>query len=257
MRRPSPAMLVAVTALMVAMSGTAVAATGGMFILGKANKATAVTSLSNSKGTALALSAPASEPPLTVSNSVRIPNLNASLLDGQTATAFLPVHGTAANSGELGGQPASAYLPVNGTAANSNEFGGLSPSSYMMGNGQVSHATYNMGFGGYEQVSLPNALSSDYNLQITCSNPGVGVAAATVTLQATTSNLEVWYWYQPNEGTDYTVLDNSDLTFDNIENPTTLTLQVALDGHVVTTLLSIMSGAPVSCPFAAQSFSDG
>jgi hypothetical protein len=238
MRRPSAAMLVAVTALVVALSGTAVAATGGEFILGRANKATSVT-------------------PLTVSNSTQVGNLNASLLDGQPATAFLPVHGTAANASELGGEPASAYLPVNGTAADANELGGLSPSSYMMGNGQVSHATYNMGFGGYEQLSLPNALSSDYNLQISCSNPGVGLAAATVTLQATTSNLPVWYWYQPNEGTDYTVLDNSDLTFSYIEQPTTLTLQVALDGHVVTTLLSIMGDAPISCPFAAQSFSDG
>ncbi len=89
MRRPSPAMLVALTALVVAMSGTAVAATGGTLILGKSNKATSVTSLSNGKGTALALSSGDGKPALTVSSTDQIPKLNASLLGGKPASDYV------------------------------------------------------------------------------------------------------------------------------------------------------------------------
>jgi hypothetical protein len=96
------------------MSGTAVAATGGNFILGKANTATSVSSLTNTKGTALSLSSTATTPPLKVSNGVQVPNLNASELDGHTSSAFLPANGTAANSSELGGTPASGYMHGGG-----------------------------------------------------------------------------------------------------------------------------------------------
>jgi len=99
------------------MSGTAYAATGGDFILGKANTATSVTSLTNKKGTALSLSSSSTTPPLKVSNSVQVPSLNASELDGDTSSAFLPANGTAANSSELGGQPASDYMTGTGQIA--------------------------------------------------------------------------------------------------------------------------------------------
>ena len=71
------------------MSGTAVAATGGNFILGKANTATSVTSLTNTKGTALSLSSTATTPSLKVSNSVQVPKLNASELGGIPASGFM------------------------------------------------------------------------------------------------------------------------------------------------------------------------
>ena len=47
MRKPSPAMIVALLALFVALGGVGVAATGGNFILGQSNTATANTSLSS------------------------------------------------------------------------------------------------------------------------------------------------------------------------------------------------------------------
>jgi hypothetical protein len=109
LHRPSAATVISLIALFFAMGGTAVAATGGNFILGKANTATSVSSLTNTKGTALSLSSTSTTPPLKVSNSVQVPNLNASELDGQTSSAFLPATGTAANSSELGGLPASSY----------------------------------------------------------------------------------------------------------------------------------------------------
>ena len=140
LHRPSAATVISLVALFFAMGGTAVAATGGTFILGKANTATNTTALTNSKGTALSLSSASTAPPLKVSSSVQVPNLNASELDGQTSAAFLPATGTAANSSELGGQPASAYLGVNGTAANSSALGGTPASGYMQGGGDTTGA---------------------------------------------------------------------------------------------------------------------
>ena len=85
----------------VVLGGTGVAAgAGGYFLLGKANTAVATSSLSNtgsgaglglsaSHGAPLTLQAPAGQPPLTVNSSKEVSKLNAALLDGQAATAFL------------------------------------------------------------------------------------------------------------------------------------------------------------------------
>jgi len=119
MRRPSPATALSVAALVIAMSGTAVAATGGTFLLGRSNTATTVSSLSNSKGTALKLSSKHGTPPLTVGNSVRVPLLNASELGGIPASGFVTGGGgtqaasqTISGVGEvvLAGAPGSRML---------------------------------------------------------------------------------------------------------------------------------------------------
>ncbi len=115
MRRPSPATGIALVALFFSLTGTAYVATGGTFILGNANSAKAVTSLTNKAGTALSLSSGPSVPPLAVSNSVQVPNLNSSELDGKSSSAFLTVGGTAANSTKLGGTPASGYMQGAGS----------------------------------------------------------------------------------------------------------------------------------------------
>jgi hypothetical protein len=88
--RLSPATVIAVLSLVVAMSGTAVAATGGTLLLGRGNSAGATTSVANDgAGPALSLrTAKSTTPNLAVSNSARIPRLNADLLDGMHATAF-------------------------------------------------------------------------------------------------------------------------------------------------------------------------
>jgi hypothetical protein len=96
--RPSAATIISLVALFFAMSGTAVAATGGNFLLGKSNTATAVSSLSNTKGTALSLSSTATTPPLKVSNSVQVPNLNASELGGHPASGFIQGGGAASDA---------------------------------------------------------------------------------------------------------------------------------------------------------------
>jgi hypothetical protein len=114
LHRPSAATVISLIALCFAMGGTAVAATGGNFILGKANTATSVSSLTNTKGTALSLSSSSTAPPLKVGDSVEVPKLNVSELDGHTSSAFLPAKGTAANSSKLGGVSASEYMQGGG-----------------------------------------------------------------------------------------------------------------------------------------------
>ena len=146
MHRPSPATAISLAALVFAMSGTAYAATGGDFLLGKANTATSVTALTNSKGTALSLSASPATPPLKVSNSVQVPSLNASELGGHTSSAFLPTNGTAANSSELGGQPATDYTT----------------------GGQIAIDTATVASGVAADVTVPSAVSKDYGLQLEC-----------------------------------------------------------------------------------------
>jgi hypothetical protein len=92
--RPSPATAISIVALLVALSGSAYAATGGNFILGGANTASKVSSLANKKGTALSLSSMAGTPSLTVNSAVQVPNLNASLLGGSPSSSFVMGGGT-------------------------------------------------------------------------------------------------------------------------------------------------------------------
>lgn len=198
MHRPSPALALSLAALVVAMSGTAYAATGGDFILGKANTATSVTSLSNTKGTALSLSSTATKPPLTVSNSVQVPNLNVSELDGQTSSAFLPAAGTAANSNELAGQPASAFLPAAGTAANSSELGGTPASGYMQGGGDTTGARMTLhGDNNANFLDSPGANISAY-----CDRNGVGsgVTFGLVNSGGTASGASAFWWNKDGVG---------------------------------------------------------
>ncbi|HET8561005.1 MAG TPA: hypothetical protein VFL69_10835 [Marmoricola sp.] len=90
--RPVAFAMGAITALVLG-SGTAYAATGGKFILGHANSASKTSTLTNTRGTALALDSKAGTPPLKVNRSVKVPNLNADKLDGKSSSAFALVAG--------------------------------------------------------------------------------------------------------------------------------------------------------------------
>jgi hypothetical protein len=85
----SHATAVAYLALFMAMSGSAVAATGGNFILGRSNSAGSVSTLASTSGPVLSLRAPAGSAPLQVNRTVKVGNLNADLLDGKDASAFV------------------------------------------------------------------------------------------------------------------------------------------------------------------------
>ncbi len=87
LRRPSHASIIAYLALFVAATGTATAATGGSFLLGKSNSANHATALSNTgSGPALQLKTHSSTtPPLSVGgNSTKVSGLNADKIDGFT-----------------------------------------------------------------------------------------------------------------------------------------------------------------------------
>jgi hypothetical protein len=80
--------VLACAALFLAGTGTAVAATGGTFLLGKANDASTATGLRSTTGTALVLTAPTGKPVLQVSNTTKISRLNADLLDGVDSSSL-------------------------------------------------------------------------------------------------------------------------------------------------------------------------
>jgi hypothetical protein len=99
--RLSPATVIALIALFVALGGVGVAATGGNFILGQSNTAGATTALksgvttgptldlANIGGRAAArFTSDSNVQPFTVSNSTKIGNLNADRLDGIDSTGF-------------------------------------------------------------------------------------------------------------------------------------------------------------------------
>ena len=103
--RPSPAMVVALIALFVALGGTTYAATGGNFILGQSNTAGNTTSLAaplagkkalqltntntGAGATALGLNVASGHTPFTVNSGTKVANLNADKLDSLDSTAFV------------------------------------------------------------------------------------------------------------------------------------------------------------------------
>jgi hypothetical protein len=101
MRKPSPAMVVALAALFVALGGVGVAATGGNFILGHSNTAGNTTTLSSgvTTGPTLQVTNTGGKPaakfdapggaPFSVGNAKKIQNLNADQLDGIDSSGFL------------------------------------------------------------------------------------------------------------------------------------------------------------------------
>jgi hypothetical protein len=152
MRKPSPATVIALVALFVALGGVGVAATGGNFILGQSNTATTNTALSapiaggktlqltnndtsNAASTALGLNVASGHAPFTVNTGIKVAGLNADKLDGIDSTGFLPKTGTAANSAKLGGQLPSYYLPATGKAADSDKLDGIDSTGFVQGRG--------------------------------------------------------------------------------------------------------------------------
>lgn len=147
MRKPSPPMIVALLSLFVALSGVAVAANGGSFVLGQSNTATANTSLSapvaggkalqltnndtsNAASTALGLTVASGHAPFTVNTGIKVTSLNADKIDGIDSTGFLPKTGTAANAAKLGGQLAGYYLAATGKAADSDKLDGIDSNGF-------------------------------------------------------------------------------------------------------------------------------
>lgn len=192
-RHPSAAIVISLIALFFAVSGTAVAATGGTFILGKSNTATSVSSLTNSKGTALSLSATPTSPPLSVSNSTQVPKLNASKLGNIPASGFVQGGGrdvadrAALGDGDnriflaTGAATVDAFCDVGGTGAT------LTFSDADEGNAQViwwnKDGTSDITFGGDTQsVSVSPVSEVPYMVVVQMDN-GTSISTYTLTQQ--------------------------------------------------------------------------
>lgn len=232
MHRPSLPTAISFVALFFALSGTAYAATGGTFLLGKANTASSVSSLSNPDGTALSLSAKAKSPPLTVSNSVQVPKLNASL---------------------LGGDPASAFLGVNDTAVNSEALGGLLASHFVQGSADVNSADVNdaagtVPFTATDQVyfihgvEIFGSCDSTAGAQFSIFYPSSG-----------DGDIQAWWINQDGEGQATMIPDSVEFITPQTTDPYTVILQISdtNGGHddVATTVISEATGNN-GCPYA-------
>jgi hypothetical protein len=97
--------------------GSAAAATGYKFIVGRSNSATSVSTLTNSRGPALSLRSKSGTPSLVVGSRTRVTNLNADTVDGVDSTKLAltagrtgKVTGLAQDQGE-GAFVASATCP--------------------------------------------------------------------------------------------------------------------------------------------------
>ena len=142
--KPSPALLFASLALLVALGGTSYAA----FKLPKNSVGTAQLKNGAVTGKKIknhAVTAAKINPAgLTVPNASQA--ANASLLGGFAASHFLPATGTAANSLELGGHGASFFVPTTGRAANSLLLGGFGPSHFLPTTGTAPNSLLLGGF---------------------------------------------------------------------------------------------------------------
>jgi hypothetical protein len=121
--------------------GTAVAAGSSSVLFGHGNVGKTATGLTNTKGTPLSLVAKKGAPPLKVSSTVKVKNLDSDLLDGKDSSSFLASTAKAADSSLLGGQPPTAYLGAGATAADSARLGGLPASGYLASSGTATNAT--------------------------------------------------------------------------------------------------------------------
>jgi hypothetical protein len=120
--RPSPAMVVAVLALFVALGGSGYAA---VQLNGKNIKNRSIVGQKLKRNTLTGRE-------IRESRLGTVPSArNASLLAGRAPDDFLQAGGTAANASRLDGLPPSSFLPAGGTAANASRLDGLPPSSWV------------------------------------------------------------------------------------------------------------------------------
>jgi hypothetical protein len=165
-------------------SGTAYAATGGTFILGKANTAGTTTALSNAKGTALTLNSKSGTPSLKVNRTTKVPNLNADLVDGINSSSL------ALTSGRTGVVTApGSWVDLDGDGSSDAVMAIADcPAGSMLTGGGTSDFTSTgvvvddspLGSGSWVGVALadPTDVASDLEAHAVCYNPRGQVAGA-------------------------------------------------------------------------------
>jgi hypothetical protein len=173
----------AITALVLG-SGTAVAATGGKFILGRSNAASTITTLTNKYGTALTLNSKAGQPSLRVNRNVKVPNLNADLLDGLDQTSLArasmrtgagDVAATGSDTDGSGGLDffyAKATCP-SGTQRTGGGIGDFTATGVTLWNGPDVGNSWSVGVSVDETVDMD---PTDVYASVVCLNPKGSVA---------------------------------------------------------------------------------
>jgi hypothetical protein len=102
--RTTTAFVAGAVAAVVLAGGTTYAATGGNFILGRTNTAGVYSTLSNPNGTALVVKSKSGQPSLRVSDSAKVPSLNADRVDsieGSSLVRTSTTLGTITSSGVI------------------------------------------------------------------------------------------------------------------------------------------------------------
>lgn len=180
-------------AVLVLGSGTAYAATGGKFILGKSNYAGATSSLSNKNGTALALNSKSGTAPLKVNRTVKVANLNSDLLDGLDSSSLARSGmrtGSFYGSGEYGASPDEFVAAVTCPAGTVLTGGGF------FDNTLTGYIAYNGPFGGNTWGAVayvdPETDTDPATLEAyaTCLNPKGSVAGGLARTTAPDAILE-------------------------------------------------------------------
>jgi hypothetical protein len=184
LRSLSPAAVIAVTlAVVVGGAGFADAATGGNFILGKANSETSTARLSNSKGTPLKLFASANVAPLAVNRTALVANLNANYLGGLSAANLQPTGGD-------GFTPPGTRIPLPaGPATLVASTGALTTGTYYV----TATAFLSLTAGAEGTCVVRTASNPNENLAIGGSSGALAQAAETVAVSVTAGDiLQEW-----------------------------------------------------------------
>ncbi|GAB3685892.1 hypothetical protein [Angustibacter aerolatus] len=117
MRRLTTAGVVAgalVVGAVVSPAASATAAAAKSVLLGHANRTTATTSITNTKGTALSLSAGKGKAPLAVNSRKTVKNLSSDLLDGHSSSDFLGRTAKAADADKVDGRSSTDFASAKG-----------------------------------------------------------------------------------------------------------------------------------------------
>jgi hypothetical protein len=165
-------------------SGTAYAATGGTFILGKSNTAGATTVLSNANGTALTLNSKNGTPSLKVNRTTKVPNLNADLVDGLDSSSFALATG---KTGYVTAAGTWEDLDGDGISDIITAIAQCPAGSMLTGGGRSDFTTTGVvvdsrpiGAGGWVVAALADTtdVASDIEAYAVCYNPKGRVAGA-------------------------------------------------------------------------------
>jgi hypothetical protein len=171
---------------LVLVSGSAYAATGGTFILGKSNTAAATTVLTSSGGTALTLNSKSGTPSLKVNRTTKVPNLNADLIDGLNGSSFALASGgtgyvTAAGSWvDLDGDGANDVIMAVAQCPAGSMLTGGGRSDFTSTGVVLDSRPIGSGSWAITAVADPTEVGSDIEAYAVCYNPKGRVAGATV-----------------------------------------------------------------------------